>query len=374
MSPSLDRFLRRVGLVRRARTAPPPAAVSTAVGAVLVLVPIALALAVYRSGTDPANVYPSAAGAPRPAKPPMLAVKGAPGTGDASLPKPPAASGLESLLPPKEALPAGVAAGEVSFYKPGGLSDRIDGREDIFILYGYEEAVVASYSVAGLPPGAALEVWIFKMKDTLRAFGIYSVDGDNPEAKDALLGERSAAVAPSVYFFRGPFFVKCQVAANLAGPPKDAAFSAANALAAAIDKAIGPREIAPMIGAFPPGANRGTTKFLPKDELDRDFLSDFFVAQYPEPRDGGTAPVELLFAPMKDAAAAEALLGRFRDYCKAAGKISRDEKGILEGEDAESLGFEARARGRFVLASSLFKDRAAARKLLDALAKSLEGK
>ncbi len=152
-----------------------------------------------------------------------------------------------------------------------GLPGAVGQEAGLCLQYGFVELYAGRY---GRGDGKELAVEIYKMADSLQAFGLYSrqrpVDGVFLE-----VGAEGYVADGQVVFFAGPFCVKTRAS-------EDADLEKAEELARAIGQAL------PAEGRFPeelrlfPARNRlsGSEMFVARDYLGHSALRNVFSAEY----------------------------------------------------------------------------------------------
>ncbi len=203
----------------------------------------------------------------------------------------PAAPALAGLVEPWPAGLSPMSAAEA--FAPGTLSDKIDGKADLYLSAGFVSMRSQRVRLAG-GPGSWMEMLVYDMGLPANAYSVYSSQR-RPNAADAGLGDYSYEADNELCLVHGRYYVEV-----VCSDSSDAARGAAEALARSY---IGSTAVAEHanIGAeqalFPTeGLVTGSIALEPSDVFGLDQLNNVFVARY---RDGGSELT--LFAARRDA-------------------------------------------------------------------------
>ena len=248
----------------------------------------------------------------------------------------PAETGPAAYLPRANS-PAGWTVSKApQDYNADTLWEFIDGAAETYVGFGFEAAVSAGYKYAGSEVG----VEIYRMSDSLHAFGIYAQERP-PAAQAVPAGAEGYAISNVLNFRKGGCYVK------LTAPAPDKPGPAAMMVLA---RSIGDKipDGAPLpraLSAFPP-ANlvAQSVKFLPRDVLGQRQFTNGFEAAY---QDGASVSrlVIVLFETSADAASAFA---RYRAFVAESGK---PRPGLPKAGD-EAFAADDRFSGRVFAARS----------------------
>uniref|UniRef100_A0A7V4G763 Uncharacterized protein n=1 Tax=Desulfobacca acetoxidans TaxID=60893 RepID=A0A7V4G763_9BACT len=170
---------------RKARVSPAQKAVGCAILALLVLITGWLLYA--QSRFNPAVLV-----ATRPPAP-----QDRPGAGGAK-----AGEALAALLP---AVPGFTAMGSGESYGPDNLSDKINGKAELYLAAGFRAMSCRSYRLA--PAGAHVEVFVYDMDSPGNAFAVFSGQR-RPDARNLPLTAHAYATANALFFAQGRFYVE----------------------------------------------------------------------------------------------------------------------------------------------------------------------
>jgi|CZKI01.1.fsa_nt_gi hypothetical protein len=181
-----------------------------------------------------------------------------------------------------EKWPAGLSpmSGAEAF-SPGTLSDKIDGKADLYLSAGFVSLKDQRVALAG-GAGSWMEMLVFDMGLPANAFSVYSSQR-RPNAADAGIADYSYEADNELCLVHGNYYVEL-VCSDSSDPARRAAETVARAYVGATAVA----EHANM-GAeqalFPPeGLVAGSIALVPSDVFGFDRLKNVFVARY---RDGG---------------------------------------------------------------------------------------
>ncbi len=94
---------------------------------------------------------------------------------------------LMALLPGPNAAPGWVRGGDARCYSPDALYEYIDGAADLYLSYGFKQAVVGDYVKSG-EGEHWITVDVYDMGAPLHAFGIYGAEKP-PDVAEADVGE-----------------------------------------------------------------------------------------------------------------------------------------------------------------------------------------
>lgn len=222
------------------------------------------------------------------------------------------ASELVSLLP------ASGTAGwsrtrEPQVFGPGNLWEHINGAAETYLGFGLQEAATAGYT-----SGSGLEatVDIFRMADSVNAFGIYRQEL-NPAAEPVDVGDEGHSNANVLNFRKGRDYVKITALTTGEGVQGELLTLAGRITAASADSA----DLPPEVGFFPP-ANlvQNSVKYIPRDYLGQSFLEAVFEADY---RDG-EAVVKLATTAFGTPEEAAEALERYKAFVATGGKVRSD--------------------------------------------------
>jgi hypothetical protein len=249
---------------------------------------------------------------------------------------------LAALLPLTDVSPGWVVAksGErhIETFNAENLFEKIDGRAESFIQYDVVGMAYTYYHPLGDESSEA-QLYIFEMKDALKAFGKYG--SEKPEdVQVAPLGSDGYTTAGSVFFYSGPYYVQVITTSD---DPKVAAFALdlaknvaqrirpAKSEGAAVAATPEPSAATPeaLFRLLPEGPSRSGEKYVAQDVFGYSFFSDVFLADYDQ--DGVTW--QGFVRPYPDAGSAKAV---FEKYLAEVKDFGADIK-LLETSDADRM-------------------------------------
>ena len=209
------------------------------------------------------------------------------------------------------ALPDRVAAwtrsAQIQMYSPPDLWEYIDGAAEQYLTYGVQDVATAKYTNSS---GAVVGVDIYRMADSVNAFGIYRQEF-SPKASPVAIGVEGRAGSSSLKFWSGSFYVK--LTASPAGGPQPGL----EALAGAIAEGLGaPGGMPAQVNWFPAaGLVPDSVKFMPADALGQGAFTNAFEAKYENPRE----PSTVLVVPFESEQRAVAALARYEAFLAKPG-------------------------------------------------------
>lgn len=239
-----------------------------------------------------------------------------------------------------ENLPGFAALSPVEGYSPETLSDRIDGKAELYLASGFQEMACRAFEAGG-GDGARVEVFLYAMESPKDAFAVFS--GQRRPGADALSMAGNAYATPNALFFTAGNHYAELVADKDSPELRPALESLAQALLAALpslaaaqdDSALFPRE----------GLRADSVRLAVSDALGMEGLANVYTAEYATP--SGEAAAFLAVRATPGEARAQALA--YVEYLESAGlKAAQPPQGLT---DAWVLTFDTMvqvvmARGR----------------------------
>lgn len=151
------------------------------------------------------------------------------------------------------------------------LFEHINGQADLFLQYGFEQSVFATYQ-SNNNPDSVVSLDIYNMGDVLHAFGIFS--RFRSEDRPGGIGLDSSIDDHDIFFYKGRYFVAMQAT--------DANAQSLEQLAKAVDSKINDGSEPPKeVGYFPKdGLKPGSIEYFPQGLLGHEFLGSGFKATY----------------------------------------------------------------------------------------------
>jgi hypothetical protein len=197
---------------------------------------------------------------------------------------------------------------QIQMYSPSDLWEYIDGAAEQYLTYGVQDVATAKYTHTS---GTVMGVDIYRMADSVNAFGIYRQEL-SPKARPVAIGVEGRAGSSSLKFWFGSFYVK------LTASPAGGQQPEIEALASAIARGLGaPGGLPPQVNWFPAaGLVPGSIRFVPADALGQSAFTNAFEAKYEAPREPSTA----LVVPFANEQQAVAALARYESFVAKTGK------------------------------------------------------
>jgi hypothetical protein len=235
----------------------------------------------------------------------------APVSNDASLPA--TARQVLAWLPGDQPVAGWKRTKAAQVFGPENLWEFIDGGAETYLTFGFQELVSVACAEKDLGVEATIEV--YRMADSLNAFGIYAQER-NPNATFIATGAEGYAAPNIVNFWNDVYYVKLT-----ATKTNDRIAAALVDLAKQVGRRIGPPSAAPAMAlAFPPGDQVAhSVKYLPRDVLGQSYLANGFEAQY---RIGSKA-CRLVTASFDSPQEGTDAFARYRGFLASSGRAVR---------------------------------------------------
>jgi hypothetical protein len=96
-------------------------------------------------------------------------------------------------------------SGDIAFYNPENLYDKIDGAADMYLNYGFEELAVLTYKK---PENQSISVEIYRHKDADYGFGIYSMERYSGTTNFVDIGTEGYYESGILNFYKNCYYVK----------------------------------------------------------------------------------------------------------------------------------------------------------------------
>ncbi len=247
-------------------------------------------------------------------------------------PSPSAAEGsgdLLSLLPQIGDIENWAPDGAPRFFDDGNLWEFINGAAEGYLTYGFEEVVTADYIQQGgdqTVGGDQSVIDIYRMKDPVNAYGIYSQERNaNYDFMD--IGVEGYLGGTVLNFWRGPYYIKITVFDDK-DELKAKMIEMGNHIAGKIDDpATEPAEV----GYFPTENQLPySVQYLPKDVLGQSYLVNAFESKYQD----GDQEYKIILASMDDSEAATEAMARYRQFQGGGEDLEGLGDGGFIGEDS----------------------------------------
>ncbi|RJX28072.1 MAG: hypothetical protein C4525_17140 [Desulfarculus sp.] len=163
-------------------------------------------------------------------------------------------------------------------FGPDNLSDKIDGKAELYLAAGFESLHTRRYALAG-QSAAWLEVFLYRMKSAEAAYSVFS--SQRRSGAEALtITQQSYRTSNAVYLANGPDYLEVVASAATPGLQK-AVLDAAQAYAQA--RGVKKTGAASEAGLFPPqGLQANSVVLLSKDAFGMAGLDRVYIATYPQ--------------------------------------------------------------------------------------------
>ncbi len=200
-----------------------------------------------------------------------------------------------------DALPGTAPVSAVDSYDPDTLSDRIDGKAELYLAAHFQEMSCRAFVA---PDGARVQVYVYAMQAPRDAFAVLSAQR-RPGAAPSEVSADAYQTENALYFTKGRHYV--ELVADRAGPETLAGLSAMAAALAGLlpdDAATGRAELAET-ALFPTdGLDAASVRLAASDAMGMAGFSNVYTADYALPQGPATAFLAVRDAP--DAAEADA--------------------------------------------------------------------
>lgn len=233
---------------------------------------------------------------------------------------------LLGLLPANNDVPGWLVTGTPKLAGPGNLWELIDGAAEAYLNYGFQEAVSAHFSAGS----HELVVDVYRMKDSVNAFGVYAQER-NPDARFITAGVEGYLAGTVLNFWAAAHYVKIT-----AFDDREATQEAMRKIAAVISGKIGPAGAEPDEIAWFPKENQlpRSITYIPKDVLGQSYFVNAFEARY----EVGRVEYKMLVIDLHDAEAAAQALAMYWQFVSAQGRAPNDL--ATPGSDEGFLGVD----------------------------------
>ncbi len=208
----------------------------------------------------------------------------------------PEVSGFTPLAPPES-------------YGPENLSDKIDGKAELYLSAGFKEMACQSFTLGAA--GAHVDVFIYDMGSPSNAFAVFSGQR-RPGSPDISLTAHAYASANALFFTRGRFYAEI-----VADRASEAIISSLETYATALlAKMPSEGESRDLAGLFPrEGLAPDSVRLSAADAFGLEGFNNVLTGEYS--LKGGKATAFVAERDTPEQAQAEA--GRYRDFLAANG-------------------------------------------------------
>lgn len=225
---------------------------------------------------------------------------------------PKGAASLHQSAPQAQTATAAVLTGIQGFdalslpesYDSETLSDKIDGKAELYLASGYQEMSCRAFGGDSLF-GARVEVYLYAMEAPKDAFAVFS--GQRRQGAEPLpLGSNAYATDNALYLTQDRFYV--EVVADKAGPEvRPSLEMLAQAVLAALPAESGADAAQSETGLFPPqGLKADSVRLAVSDALGMEGLENVYTAEYATASGQASAFLALRDTPEQAAAQAQA--------------------------------------------------------------------
>ncbi len=232
----------------------------------------------------------------------------------------------EALLP---AVSGFTPTGPVQYFQADNLSDKINGKAELYLSAGFRSLAVQSFTLAS-PPGAYLEVFLYDMGEPQNAYAVFSSQR-RPGAATLTFRPNAYATANALFFTSGRFYVEM----ILDRATDEVATVVQAFLSALLAKLPAEEGESTLAGLFPAaGLVSDSVRLNAADAFGLADFNNVYTAEYTVA--GGRATAFLAQQP--DAQQAAAMAQRVREFFQATGWQIVDKQTIPQ--DITLLGSE----------------------------------
>lgn len=192
-------------------------------------------------------------------------------------------TGLAAFLP--EGAGGLAALGPAESFNPVTLSDKIDGKAELYLAAGFKAMADRTYS--GGKGKLRVDLYLYEMKNADAAFSVFSGQRRSGAAKSAVT-DRAYSTENAVFFASGPYYA--EVIADRAGPEAKKALDAlAQAVASNLAGALPGKKAESRAGASQPkdtdlfpaqGQDSGSLRLLAADVFGVQGLTGVYTMSY----------------------------------------------------------------------------------------------
>lgn len=214
---------------------------------------------------------------------------------------PQASEGLGSL-----AVPEGWVAGEVEDFNAENLYEKINGRAEAYISYGFQSLQTLSLTKSD-DENEFIDIFVFDHGSPLNAFGIYASERP-PDPTLVQLGREGYDSSGSLFFWKGTKYVQV-IPSSENEPTKAVAMEMTRGVETSIaddGSLLEGLDLLPEAGRV-----AQTEQFILKNALSQEFLDDTYTAMY-DAGDGGR--LRTFVTKRSSTAEASSLIKQYAQY------------------------------------------------------------
>jgi hypothetical protein len=198
----------------------------------------------------------------------------------------------------------------IESFGPENLSDKIDGKAELYLPAGFKEMSCRSFGVAAAG-GAHVEVLLYDMGSPANAYAVFSGQR-RPGSPSLPLTANAYATSNALFFTQGGFYVEL-VADRDSEAVQSSLTAYAKALLGKLPQSGGSKDAAAL---FPPqGLARDTVRLLAADVFSLEGFNNVLTGEYDLKSGKSTAFIARRDTPGQAAAEAK----RYRDFLAANG-------------------------------------------------------
>ena len=247
------------------------------------------------------------------------------------------------------------------------LSDKIDGKAELYLAAGFESMAARRYALAGRP-AAWLELMLYRMKDDRAAYSVFS-NQRRAGAQPSQLTPNAYTTSNALYLAQGPYYLEA-VASTPEAALRQALTASAKAILAKLPAA--PSAAPGEAGLFPEqGRKADSVVLLAKDAFGMAGLDQVFIATYPQ----GAQELMAFLARRADPATAQKQAEAYAAFLKDnGGNLQPAPAGLPGAHLVEVFGAWELfwAQGPYLAGVRGAEDRAATQGLAQRLRQALE--
>jgi len=214
-------------------------------------------------------------------------------------------------------------------FGPDTLSDKIDGKAELYLSAGFERLQCQRFSDAASAE-TWMEIFIFNMATQKNAFAVYSSQQREDAAPSPALGRYAYRTANALYWVHGPYYVEL-----IASEASEATLNRMQALARAFNQATPvATEAITETALFPQaGLDPKSITLIPDDAFGFEKFDRVFVAEYHLNGSTLSAFVSARGSPE----AAEDLAAAYRAFLLAFGGTALEDSGVRDAVIVEIM-------------------------------------